>query len=387
MLAISTPSDEGNMNFYTTMMESKDPNTGKLMFKVLKVGLACEACMKAGVASSCTHMYVCCVHLWCCLWYVFFSRLPVVLFVCRESFRPPWKSASKVSSALLFYTPSPLLTLTRSIFSFSSQFAMVKQIYSTQKGMFERESMGLNTEDADVVFPGRAVTDFMARRFPVHPETRVFLVAMDPSGGGDSSMSLLTVSVCVCVCPRLCDRVRHSPPHPAQTCMYQNRITVVAMDEAPIAGVQEMEVMLMRHVTALRAAYPTHFLVFALESNLGQEAAHAQAMLQRHRVARYLCIQEKNRIGVLTTAARKALYADNLRFYLEQGCIGLRETRVLTGAPAEGEAARVQQVLHEQLSNYRRVNVEAGPGKLPKRHFSGKIAGSRQDDLVLTLQL
>ena len=119
--------------------------------------------------------------------------------------------------------------------------------------------------------------------------------------------------------------------------MYQNRITVVAMDEAPIAGVQEMEVMLMRHVTALRAAYPTHFLVFALESNLGQEAAHAQAMLQRHRVARYLCIQEKNRIGVLTTAARKALYADNLRFYLEQGCIGLRETRVLTGDPAEDD--------------------------------------------------
>lgn len=77
------------MNFYTTMMDSKDPNTGKPMFKVLKVGLACDACQAAGIASECTHM---------------------------ESFRPPWKSASK--------------------------FAMVKQIYSTQKGMFERESMG-----------------------------------------------------------------------------------------------------------------------------------------------------------------------------------------------------------------------------------------------------
>ena len=109
------------------MMESKDPNTGKLMFKVLKVGLACEACMKAGVASSCTHMYVLPVVACGCLWLpvvacgvawgmFFFSHLPVVLSVCRESFRPPWKSASK--------------------------FAMVKQIYSTQKGMFERESMG-----------------------------------------------------------------------------------------------------------------------------------------------------------------------------------------------------------------------------------------------------
>ena len=60
---------------------------------------------------------------------------------------------------------------------------------------------------------------------------------------------------------------------------------------------------------------------------------------------------------------------------------------MLTGNPAKGEAARVQQILHEQLTNYRRVNVDAGPGKLAKRHFSGKIAGSRQDDLVLTLQL
>ena len=75
MLAISTPSPEGNMNFYTTMMDSKDPNTGKPMFKVLKVGLACDACQAAGIASECTHM---------------------------ESFRPPWKSASKVSSALLY---------------------------------------------------------------------------------------------------------------------------------------------------------------------------------------------------------------------------------------------------------------------------------------------
>lgn len=309
-LAISTPSPEGNMNFYTTMMDSKDPNTGKPMFKVLKVGLACDACQAAGIASECTHM---------------------------ESFRPPWKSASK--------------------------FAMVKQIYSTQKGMFERESMGLNTEDADVVFPAKVVASFLRRTADVHPESRVLLVAMDPSGGGDSSMSLVTVS------------------------LMTNYITVVAFDEQPIKGVAEMESMIMRHVQVLRREYPAHWLVFALESNLGQEAAHASAMLERNRVAKHVVIQEKDRVGVLTTAPRKELYADNLRFYLEQNSIGLRKGGVLTGNPAKGEAARVQQTLHEQLTNYRRVNVDAGPGKLAKRHFSGKIAGSRQDDLVLTLQL
>ena len=240
---------------------------------------------------------------------------------------------------------------------------MVKQIYSTQKGMFERESMGLNTEDADVVFPAKVVSSFMRRRADVHPESRVLLVAMDPSGGGDSSMSLVTVS------------------------LMSNYITLVAYDENPIKGVAEMESMILRHVQVLRREYPAHWLVFALESNLGQEAAHASAMLERNRVAKHVVIQEKNRVGVLTTAARKELYADNLRFYLEQNSIGLRKGGVLTGNPAAGERERVGKVLHEQLTNYRRVNVDAGPGKLAKRHFSGKIAGSRQDDLVLTLQL
>ena len=76
LLAISTPSPEGNMvslrlyrevtlcifsltslqNFYTNMMEAKDPNNpDKPMFKVLQISLACPACMEAGRASECTH--------------------------------------------------------------------------------------------------------------------------------------------------------------------------------------------------------------------------------------------------------------------------------------------------------------------------------------------
>lgn len=214
-----------------------------------------------------------------------------------------------------------------------------------------------------MVFPAKLVAAFMRRTADVHPESRVLLVAMDPSGGGASSMSLCTVS------------------------LMGNAICVVAFDEAPIKGAAEMESMIMRHVQVLRRAYPAHWLVFALESNLGQEAAHASAMLERNRVANYVVIQEKARVGVLTTAARKELYADNLRFYLEQNAIALRKGGALTGSQAAGEEARVRKVLHEQLTNYRRVNVDAGPGKLAKRHFSGKIAGSRQDDLVLTLQL
>ena len=106
MLAISTPSPEGNMvslqscaalfialpsnfflltflqNFYQNMMDARDPNdASKTMFKVLQISLACPACMEAGRASECTHM---------------------------EKFRPPW-SKLKCCCLLLVVT---LLLLT-----------------------------------------------------------------------------------------------------------------------------------------------------------------------------------------------------------------------------------------------------------------------------------
>lgn len=87
LLAISTPATDGaeTVNFYSSMMDAK--LHGKPMFKTLKVGLgkslaaplcffmarahrhhfsspqtACEACIAAGLATSCTHMEVSCRH-------------------------------------------------------------------------------------------------------------------------------------------------------------------------------------------------------------------------------------------------------------------------------------------------------------------------------------
>lgn len=218
------------------------------------------------------------------------------------------------------------------------------------------ESMGLNTEDADVIFSSRSVVAFMKNRVELPPSSNTLLVAMDPSGGGSSSMSLVT------------------------TCLRHGRMVVVAFDESPIKDIAQMELMLMRHVRVLQQHYMNHHLIFAFESNLGQEAGHAAAMLERNRVRNHYVIQEKDRVGVLTTASRKALYADNLLFYMNQESIGLRKNGVLTGNPTPGEEARVLKVLHEQLTNYRRVVVESGVGKIGKFMYSGKISGSRQDD-------
>ena len=218
---------------------------------------------------------------------------------------------------------------------------------STRSGMLERESMGLNTEDADAVFPQQVVVPFMTRTIQPHPESRCLLCCMDPSGGGDSSMSLVTLS------------------------LLQNRISIIAIDEQQIKGVAQMESMLLSHVAAVRTYYPQHWMIFAFESNLGQEAAHASSFLERHNVAKRYVIQEKDRIGVLTTNSRKELYADNLRFFLEQQAIGFREP-LLNGKGSEAESVRLKQLLREQLSNYRRCTVEAAPGRIAKWHYTGK---------------
>lgn len=130
------------------MMNMVDPNTKQPMFKVLKVGLACEACQAAGISSECTHskfgLPIYPLHSSARAHHLFFSLSP---FVAVESFRPPWKSASKVSffrHAFRFLLSVShrffaLFSLCLSLYLFFLfQFAMVKQIYSTQKGMFER---------------------------------------------------------------------------------------------------------------------------------------------------------------------------------------------------------------------------------------------------------
>ena len=220
-------------------------------------------------------------------------------------------------------------------------------------------------EDADVVFPAYDVISFMGRSLPVHTESRVLFMGIDPSGGGDSSTSIITLSI------------------------MQNTIVVVCVDEAPIKGVAELETMLVGHVERLRQhdAYPNHWIACFFESNLGQESAHLEAILQRHRYKKVWCLHEKEKTGVLTTNARKELYADRLKYFLSQNCIGWREGGVLTGCSTKGEAERVRKVIMEQLSNYRRVTMEAAPGRVAKWHYSGKLAGSRQDDACLTLQL
>ena len=129
-------------------------------------------------------------------------------------------------------------------------FALTLPFQNTNVGAYA-ESMGLNTEDSNVVFGSRIVTTLMKRRVEVPSSSNTLVVGMDPSGGGSSSMSLVT------------------------TCLHKGQLVIVALDESPIKDIAQMELMLMRHIRVLRQHYINHHLIFAFESNLGQEAGHA----------------------------------------------------------------------------------------------------------------
>ena len=238
---------------------------------------------------------------------------------------------------------------------------MVREIYkNAQAGLFERESQGLNYDDSTACFPTPLVKAMMQRQIEPYYDTQIVL-GFDPSGGGGSAMSLVSCT------------------------MHQNTVTVVGWEEQPVTTVQDVEACLLGHIRALRREYPKNLIVCAFESNLGMESAHAAACLERENVPNMYVIREKNRTGVYTTLARKELYTDTLRFYLEQNCIGLSEKGVVSRKGTK-ESARVQRVVREQVCSYRRLDVPSKPGTMAKRQYTGKLGGNN-DDACIALQL
>jgi hypothetical protein len=121
------------------MFTMKGPD-GRELFRNIKVGLACEACIKAGTGDCCEH---------------------------NQDVIPPWKSRDK--------------------------FDMVKALYGDRKDLLLRESVGLVTEDQSSLYREQWVTAFMATTTSL-PCPRCILVACDPNGGGDSNMAIVSAT-------------------------------------------------------------------------------------------------------------------------------------------------------------------------------------------------
>lgn len=299
---------QDTLNFYSDMFTMKGPD-GKELFRSIKVGLACEACIAAGTADSCEH---------------------------NQDDIPPWKSRDK--------------------------FDMVKALYGDRKDLLLRESVGLVTEDQSSLYRETWVKSFMGAITTVdHP--RFILVACDPNGGGDSNMAIVSATFC------------------------RGSMVIVGLDNHPVRGHDEIEIVLLAHVAGLQALFPDTWLIFVGESNLGQEADHMKHMLRTNN--NVYSIMEGGLAGVRTTHKRKELYAMELCKFLSQNALQhLGENIVcenpLKQASNDDVLKSTMAELEKQLLGFRKIVIHSQTGRSePRIAYTGKSQGG-QDDLVVT---
>lgn len=140
LICISTPLSESN--HYSELCSALD-KAGKPVFRVIRIGLVCDACIAAGTAATCTH---------------------------KNSDIPSWKSEEGRD--------------------------VVSSIYGDRQVLLLRESCGMIAEDSNVVFPAAQIKAFLNRPPVIISKDRLqfIFVAIDPSGGGQSELAIVSFS-------------------------------------------------------------------------------------------------------------------------------------------------------------------------------------------------
>lgn len=135
LLAISTPSEDAN-NYYSYLLEAKSSTTGQMLFKSIRIGLACEPCTEEGLGASCTHM----------------ARVRV----------PPWKDESRNS--------------------------FIMDVYGDDKDLYAREILGTIAIDRKFLFKKKWVSAARnAERVSFGKTVKMVYTCIDPSCGGTQS--------------------------------------------------------------------------------------------------------------------------------------------------------------------------------------------------------
>jgi hypothetical protein len=145
LVCISTPLSESN--HYSELCNTKD-SKGNDVFRTIRVGLVCDACREAGLATTCTH---------------------------RAADVPNWKS--------------------------DEGREVVNALYGDRTTLLLRESLGVVCEDANTVFPVAHVSALYARPPVALDGSRVenIFVACDPSGLWDFLLRYARCRTCVSV--------------------------------------------------------------------------------------------------------------------------------------------------------------------------------------------
>eukprot|EP00854_Cymbomonas_tetramitiformis_P000604 gene603-1018_t len=138
MLAISTPLDENN--FYSTLLNMKDPLTDGPMFKVLEIKLICEVCAEKGVKDVCPH---------------------------RRELIPPWKNDHR-------------------------RELMTKALFEGQPRMYMQEQLGIPSGSDARCFDTASIDAFAATCVEMDCDPRNVFIGIDTCGGGNNFMALVS---------------------------------------------------------------------------------------------------------------------------------------------------------------------------------------------------
>jgi hypothetical protein len=143
VIAISTPNEHDD-NYYTFLMDLKNPTTNAPLFKTIRIGLACEKCVAAGTGAQCNH---------------------------NRGVVPPWKSLQRQD--------------------------LMRTIMEADSNLFMRENMGMLCSNTQFLFMPKLVNQFHSAS-PRQRKRRphVVFVCIDPSGGGTQS-DYAICSICV----------------------------------------------------------------------------------------------------------------------------------------------------------------------------------------------
>jgi len=145
LVMISTPVD--SFNFFTKLMNMRDPDTGDPLFLLVDMELSCARCKKRDPL-KCTH---------------------------RLKLLPPWKSEDKNK--------------------------IMKVIMQDQLTILVRENMGIVTDEGNSLIPSNAIDRwldaprFVPEKFTTAP---ILVLTVDPNGGGagtGSEMAICTVAI------------------------------------------------------------------------------------------------------------------------------------------------------------------------------------------------
>ena len=240
---------------------------------------------------------------------------------------------------------------------------MVRQIYGDNAKDMLRESMGVTTNENCCVFQDEWLDKFSNRsHYSPSSTPSVIFVACDPNGGGSSQMAIVSLF------------------------QDQNNFAVCGLESHAVKGHGEVRHLLETHVRAIRATFPSSFIIFIPESNLGHEASHMAHMLRD--VPKCRSLMEKGEPGVLTTHKRKELYTNSAVERLAGGAVWYAEQFVCVNpyGDANSRAARVKKMFRSQLGIFSKIVVARGKEyNIPKVIYSGKEQGN--DDLVITFMI